>query len=113
MHKIDVSSYQIDVKHPVTGEMKNVPYGVKEMLVGVLLHPSLRITGAELYNRMPIADKIKKADGFLLLEEDEYAKLKAAVNTIQGFGMNDSELVRRVIEAEEVPVKEAAKEDSK
>ena len=108
MHKIDVSSYPIDVKLP-TGEMKNVPYGVKEMLVGVLLHPSLQISGAELYSRMPIADKIKKADGEVLLEEDEYAKLNAAVNTIQGFGMNDNELVRRVIEAEEVAVTEAGK----
>lgn len=109
MHKIDVSSYQIEVKHPVTGEMKNLPYNVKEMLVGVLMHPSLQIAGAELYARMPIADKIKKAAGEVLLEEDEYAKLKAAVNTIQGFGMNDAELVRRVIEAEEVAVKEVAK----
>lgn len=109
MHKIDVSSYKIDVKHPVTGEMKNIPYNLKEMLVGVLMHPSLQIAGAELYKRMPIADKIKKADGEVLLEDEEYAKLLDAVKRIQGFGMNDAELVRRVIEAKEVAVKEAGK----
>jgi len=108
MRKIDVSVYQIDVKLP-TGEMKNLPYEVQEMLVGILLHPSLQIAGAELYKRMPIADKIKKADGELLLEDEEYAKLLDAVNRIQGFGMNDAELVRRVIEAEEVAVTEAGK----
>ena len=76
------------------------------MLVGVLMHPSLQITGAELYKRMPIAGKIKKAEGELLLEEDEYSKLLSAVNTIKGFGMNDSEMVRRVVEAKEITVSE-------
>lgn len=109
MRKIDISSYKIDVKHPVTGEMKNIPYKIKEMLVGVLMHPSLQIAGAELYKRMPIADKIKKADGEVLLEDEEYAKLLDAVRRIKGFGMNDAELVRRVIEAKEVAVKEAGK----
>jgi len=112
MHKIDVSSYPIRVKLP-TGEMESVQYGVKEMLVGVLLHPSLQIAGAELYKRMPIADKIKKADDTLLLEDDEYAKLLDAVNRIQGFGMNDAELVKRVIDAEKVAVAEANKEAGK
>ena len=108
MRKIDISSYPIDVKTP-TGEMIKVDYKVKEMLVGILMHPSLQIAGAELYKRMPIADKIKKSDGELLLEDEEYAKLLDAVNRIQGFGMNDAELVRRVIEAEEVAVTEAGR----
>lgn len=107
MHKIDISSYPIKVKNPATGAFGNVDYNVQEMLVGILLHPSLQISGAELYTRMPIADKIKKAKGTLLLEEDEYGKLKNAVNTIQGFGMNDAELVKRVIDAEEVKVTES------
>lgn len=106
MHKINVSSYPINVKTPA-GDMLNVDYNVKEMLVGVLLHPSLGLTGLELYNRTPLADKIKKADGFLLLEEDEYNKLLGAVKSIKGFGMNDGELVKRVIEAEEVDVAES------
>jgi len=107
MRKVDVSNYPINVKNPVTGELVEVDYNVQEMLVGVLLHPSLKLTGLELYKRAPLADKIKKADGTLLLEEDEYAKLKNSVNTIQGFGMNDTELVKRVIEAEEVSVAES------
>lgn len=108
MHKIDVKTYEIEVKLP-TGEMTKLPYEMKDMLVGVLLHPTLQITGAELYMRMPIADKIKKSDGEVLLEDEEYAKILDAVNRIQGFGMNDREMVRRVIDAEEVAVTEADK----
>lgn len=107
MHKVDISSYSIKVKNPATGGFAKVDYNVQEMLVGVLLHPSLSLTGLELYNRTPIADKIKAADGVLLLEEDEYVKLKSAVSLIKGFGMNDTELVRRVIEAEEVDIAES------
>ena len=108
MRKIDVSSYPIEVKLP-SGEMNTVQYDVKEMLVGVLLHGSLGLTGKEIYKRSPIADKISKAEGELLLEEDEYNKIHSAVDTIKGFGMNDREMVRRVIEAEEVAVTETGK----
>ena len=107
MHKINIETYEMEVKLP-SGEMTKLPYEMKETLVGVLLHPALNITGAELYTRMPIADKIKKADdGSVLLEDEEYNKLLSAVNTIKGFGMNDSEMVRRVIEAEKVAVSES------
>lgn len=111
MRKIDVSSYPVKVKIP-TGEMQDIQYDMKEMLVGVLLHSSLRLTGIELHARMPTADKIKKHDlakGELLLEDEEYSKLLSAIKTIQGFGMSDAEMVRRVIEAEEVAVTEAGK----
>jgi hypothetical protein len=106
MHKIDIETYEMDVKLP-SGEMTKFPYEMKEMLVGVLLHPALNITGAELYTRMPIANKIQAANGSILLEDEEYNKLLSAVNTIKGFGMNDREMVRRVIEAEEVKVTES------
>lgn len=108
MRKINVSIYQVEVKLP-SGDMTSVDYEVKEMLVGVLLHSSLQLTGQDIYNRMPLADKIKKANAELLLEEDEYKKLQSAVNTIKGFGMNDAEMVRRVIEAETVAVTEVNK----
>ena len=111
MRKINTKNYTVDVKEPGTNKLIPLPYEVKELLVGVLMHPSLQIAGAELYKRMPIADKIKKADGEVLLEEEEYAKLLDAVNRIQGFGMNDSELVRRVIEAKEIPVEESKTPD--
>ena len=106
MHKIDVSSYPVEVKDPSSGQPVKLDYEVKEMLVGVLLHPTLQITGAELYIRMPTADKIKKADDEVLLEDEEYSKLLDAVNRIKGFGMNDHELVRRVVEAKEITVSE-------
>lgn len=112
MRKIDVKSYPIQVKAP-SGESLDVQYDMKEMLVGLLLHTSLGLNGTELHSRMPIADKIKKADGAVLLEEDEYAKILNAVNTVKGFGMNDSEMVRRIIDAKEVAVTEAGEEASK
>lgn len=109
MHKIDVSSYKVEVKDLATSQPVTIDYEVKEMLVGILLHPTLQMTGAEMYARMPIADKIKSADGEVLLEDNEYSKLLDAVNRIKGFGMNDRELVKRVIDARGVAVQEAGK----
>lgn len=111
MRKIDISSYPIQIKTP-TGEPLDIQYDMKEMLVGLLLHTSLGLTGQEIYKRTPIADKIKNADGEVLLEEDEYAKILGAVNTVKGFGMNDREMVRRIIDAKEVAVEESCNKAS-
>jgi hypothetical protein len=40
------------------------------------------------------------------VEEDDYRKLRQAFETIQGFTKNDVELVKRVLEAEEIEVAE-------
>ena len=47
MRKINVSSYPVKLKTP-TGEMLDIQYDVKEMLVGVLLQSSLQLTVLEL-----------------------------------------------------------------
>ena len=49
---------------------------------------------------------IKSANGFVLLEESEYSRIKMVFETIQGFRKEDVELVKRVIEAPEVEVQE-------
>ncbi len=113
MRKINVESYEVLVKNPSTNQLVPTDYDVKELLVGILLHPALGITGSELYKRMPIADKIKNSKNEVLLEEEEYTKLLDSVNRIQGFGMNDSEMVRRVIEAKEINVSETKEKPDK
>lgn len=111
MRKIDISSYPIQLKAP-SGEKIDIQYDMKEMLVGLLLHTSLGLTGQEIYKRTPIADKIKNADGEVLLEEDEYAKILGAVNTVKGFGMNDGVMIKRIIDAKEVAVEESGNKAS-
>lgn len=111
MRKIQVENYMVPMRDE-QGNMVPKPYNVKESMVSCLLHPVLKLTGRELLLRGKLATRIEEAEikegkGYILVEEADYAKLKKAFETIEGFTKSDMELVRRVLEAEEIEVKEA------
>ena len=106
MKKIDVRNYFVSV--PVEdGTVVDVPYNVKESLVGCLFHPELKLGGRDIIERDVIAKKIESAEDYVLLEDAEYQKLNHAFETVHGFGKAEVELVGRVFEAEDIEVKEA------
>ncbi len=108
MRKIDVTSYKLQV-HTSEGD-KEVEYDAKTFLTAAILHPQLGLTGMEVLARSKIVDKIEQCDGTLLLEEADYLKLKHAFETVKGFTLNDMTLVKRVLEAKQIEVKEKVKE---
>lgn len=91
------------------GGTKEIEYHTKMFLIATFLHPQLRLTGQELLARGKLADKIEQCDGMLLVEEADYTKLKHAFETVQGFTINDMTLVKRVLEAKQIDVKEKEK----
>ena len=119
MRKIELQNYVINV--PLAdGKFIPKPYNVKESLVSCLLHPALKLTGRELLLRNKLASRIEEAEiieghGHILVEEEDYRKLRQAFETIQGFTKSDMELVKRVLEAEEIEVaeKDAVKKEEK
>ena len=104
MRKIDVTPYKLQAHMPEG--TKEIDYDAKNMLIAVILHPQLRLTGRELLARGNLTDKIEQCDGTLLVEEADYSKMKQAFETVRGFTLNDMELVKRVLEAEKVEVEE-------
>ena len=117
MRKIQLENYMVKV--PLEdGTFKPKPYNVKESLVNCFLHPALKLTGRELLLRNKLATRIEEAEivegnGHILVEEADYGKLRQAFETIEGFTKSDMELVRRVLEAEEIEVKESEGEKGK
>jgi len=105
MRKIDVTNYPV-VLGMQNGQEVIEDFKVKESLEICLFHPQLQLDGRELLKRRKILQKIEEADGTLLLEDDEWEKLKIAFETIKGLSKNELPLVERVIEAEEIEVKE-------
>lgn len=91
------------------GGTKEVEYATKNFLIAAFLHPQLRLTGRELLARRKLVDEIEQCDGTLLVEEADYLKMKQAFETVQGFTLNDMELVERVLEAKKVEVEEKEK----
>lgn len=113
MRKIDVGNYMVRMRN-AEGNLEPKPYNVKESMVSCLLHPVLKLTGRELLLRGKLATRIEEAEiiegnGHILVEEEDYRKLRQAFETIEGFVKSDMELVRRVLEAEEIEVKEKDK----
>ena len=117
MRKIELQNYM--VKMPTAdGNFEPKPYNVKESMVSCLLHPALKLTGRELLLRNKLATRIEEAEivegnGHILVEEEDYRKLRQAFETIEGFTKSDMELVRRVLEAEEIEVREEKKSETK
>jgi len=104
MRKINFQDYNVTVQTP-EGEKRQIPYEVKDSMISLLFHPDLKLGGVELLKQNELAGKILNAEpGDLLLEEAEYNKLTQAINVIKGYGRNEVELVRRILEAPEVEV---------
>ena len=112
MYKIDLTSYNVQVRTRNEKDKdkvvpKLVVYDVKSSLVGILFHPSLRLNGREVLVRDEIACRIETCkDSSILLEESEYLKFKEAVDKITGLGRNEVELVKRILDAPTVDIKE-------
>jgi len=106
MRKLDISNYTVKGRNQ-EGEIIDAPYDVRASLISVLFHSDLRLGAVEALERDKLANKINDwKDGHLLLEDAEYEKIKGGIGVVKGFTRNDVEFVRRVLEAETVPVME-------
>ena len=106
MRKIDLTSYEVELQMGEPGKTRPAPYDVKKSISMSLYHPELKLSSRELLDNDRLARKIESADDSILLEESDYACVLRAFETIKGFDKHDVELVRRVIEAPEIKVKE-------
>ena len=107
MRKINLTNYMVQVR---TQEgITEIPYDVKEALSNIIFHPELKLGGREIILRGKLGEKIDKADKEIILEETEYNKIKQAFETVKGFGKNELELCKRVLEAELIEVEEKKK----
>ena len=74
-----------------------------------MLHPQQNLKGSEFSSVGLIAKKIEEAsDSHVLLSEDEYKVVKRSIDSFQGFGKHDFEMVRRVYESSIVEIEEKA-----
>ena len=110
MRKLNLANYMVKVKAPdqmnpgktIEGEY---PYHVMDSILNILFCPELQLAGAELLKQNVLAMKLESCkEDEILLEEEEWKRLKRAFDTFKGFNRNAVELVRRINEVEEVEV---------
>lgn len=104
MYKIDMTPFNVTVKN-LDGISRDVKYGLKESMVEILYTPALKLNSLGLLKQEVLAKKIANAnDTELLLEDEEYTRLKNAMEAMEGFAKNDLTLVHRILEAQPVEV---------
>jgi hypothetical protein len=104
MRRLNLESYPVEIRD-VAGEVtQTTPYDVKRSTVAVLLNGQLNMGPDTLLKHFELAQKVRAADGDLLLEEADYGVLLAALNGLRGFTENDVELVMRIRNAPQVDV---------
>ena len=110
MRKIDLTNYDIKTKVPNSDPMglpldAVMPYHVVDSIVNVMFIRELQLQGAELIKQEMLAMKLENCkEDSIILEDTEYERIKKAFDTYKGFTRPDVELVRRILEAEEVEV---------
>jgi len=108
MRKLNLKDYM------VTGKVKGgdgqpvditAPYHVKDSILNLLFTRELQLSGAELVKQNVLAMKLEACkDDEILLEDEEYNRIKRAIDIFKGFNRNDVELVTRINDAEVVEV---------
>lgn len=82
-------------------------YQIKETIIGCLFHPDMKLPARDLVTTDKLAQKIEAGELEVLLEDAEYEKVKKAIETQKGWQRGDLEFVTRILDAPEVPIKEA------
>jgi len=96
MRKIDLTPYIFNES----------TFDMKVATVNLLFNPELNHSARDLILQDKLATKIETAEGMILLEESDYTRVKTAVESYTRYGRGDAEFVSRILDAEEVNVKE-------
>lgn len=108
MRKLLLTNYPVkkmvpDKMNPYKEIEAQIPFFVKTSILNVMFSPELMLSNADLVRENILAEKIEQCqDDFILLTDEELARLKKAFDAFRGFTRDALELVRRVNEAEVV-----------
>jgi hypothetical protein len=100
MRTLDLTDYQVTQKaRSGSGELIEItaPYMVKDSILNIMFLPSLGLRGAELVRQNVLAIKIEQSDGQVLLEEEEYDRVKKAAEAYTAQSRADVELIDRIL----------------
>jgi CBS-domain-containing membrane protein len=95
--KIDLRSYKL---------LGSEDYDVKGSLRTLLFHPKQELTVAESFENKDLADKIRDAGEYVLIDKDDYRRLLRAYHAMVSPAEDDLSFFARIRDAEDVTVKE-------
>jgi len=111
MRKLNLKDYTVKVKvpdkmNPGQSIDAEIPYRFKDSILNLLFSRDLQLSGAELVKQNVLAMKLEQCkEDEILFEDEEYSRIKKAIDTFKGFSRPDVEFIERINEAEVVEVK--------
>lgn len=102
MRKLNLTPYEIQVRTD-SGRVTK-PYGVKESLIEILFSPALKLGSVALLKQNKLAQKIEASENECLVEDEEYDRIKQALDSVTGLGIHDVNFVEMILNAPEVTV---------
>lgn len=111
MRKLNLKPYNIKIMDRETGEPQEILYPIIQNLEQLVTAPQQQntphdgLTLARIFVQIR-NDTQKKPFGIVLLEESDYNLIKTKYMNFKGVTMNETELTKRIQDAEQVEVKE-------
>lgn len=110
MRKLNLKPYNITITQP-NGTQQTIPYPIIQNLEQLVTAPQQQLTPTELMTLARIftqirTDVLKKPYDIVLLENADYNTLKTKYMNFKGVTLNEIELTKRILDAEQVEVKE-------
>jgi len=106
MRRLKITNYTVKVKVPDQRNLGQeieieLPYHFKTSVLNLMFLPELKLSGAELVRQNMLAMKLEACTNEEIeLADEEYQRIKKAVDTFAGFTRQDVELVERINNAE-------------
>ena len=110
MRKLNLKNYTVKVRVPDKMNLgqeieAEYPYHVKTTILNLMFNSALQLSGADVVRQNILGIKLEQCkDDEIILEEEEYERIKEAFDAFKGFSRADVELVTRINEAEVVEV---------
>lgn len=111
MRKLNLNNYTVKRRVPDNMNLSKeieceLTFFVKTSILNVMFIPELLLSNADLVRENILAIKLEQCkEDEILLEEEEWQRLKRAFDTFKGFNRDAVELVTRINGAEVVEVK--------
>lgn len=112
MRKLNLKDYMVEMRVPDKMNLgqeidTQFPYHVKDSILTLMFTRELQLSGVDLVKQNVLAIKLEQCkEDEILLEDEEWARIKKAADTFKGFDRNAVELVTRIFEAEVVEVEQ-------
>jgi len=103
--KINLKNYQVP---DPTSETGFGTIDVADNLASMLFHTELKLAPEEMFKAKELADKIRAANGTVLVDKIEMERIKRSYALLKGLPERFIEFLSRIRDAEEVSLKEDA-----